>query len=145
MFQELNLVQTLAALEAVMLAGEDAGVPGPENRATAREALGLVGLADRAGHRPTELSGGEQQRVAIAHALAQEPELIPADEPAGKLPERTAEILALFRASNRDRGQAVVMVTHDAEVGAACDRVIRMRDGRRTPGNDEAGMVRSAR
>jgi len=129
-FQDFNLVPTLSALENVMLAGEYAGVRGPANRTGAQDALALVGLADRANHRPAELSGGEQQRVAIARALACGPEIVLADEPTGNLDsERAAEVLALLRTFNRERGQTVVLVTHDAEVGEACDRVIRMRDG----------------
>jgi putative ABC transport system ATP-binding protein len=144
-FQDFNLVPTLSAVENVMLAGEYAGAPAAENRRDALEALGLVGLAERAGHRPAELSGGEQQRVAIARALARAPEIVLADEPTGNLDsERTAEVLALLRRFNRERGQTIVLVTHDAEVGAACDRVIRMRDGRRQPAAAPAVMVRSA-
>jgi len=129
-FQDFNLVPTLTALENVMLAGEYAGVRGSANRNAALDALELVGLPDRAGHRPSELSGGEQQRVAIARALASKPEIIIADEPTGNLDsDRTHEVLALLRTFNRERGQTVLLVTHDPEVGEACDRVIRMRDG----------------
>jgi len=129
-FQNFNLVPTLTALENVMLAGEYAGVRGSANRTAALDALEQVGLADRTGHRPSELSGGEQQRVAIARALASKPEIIIADEPTGNLDSgRTAEVLALLRSFNRERGQTIVMVTHDPEVGEACDRIIQMRDG----------------
>jgi putative ABC transport system ATP-binding protein len=129
-FQDFNLVPTLTALENVMLAGEYAGIRGSANLTAALDALAQVGLADRAGHRPSELSGGEQQRVAIARALASKPEIIIADEPTGNLDsDRTAEVLALLRTFNRERGQTVLLVTHDPEVGEACDRVIRMRDG----------------
>ena len=145
-FQDFNLVPTLKAVENVMLAGEYAGVATDENRRGALEALDLVGLAERAGHRPAELSGGEQQRVAIARALARGPEIVLADEPTGNLDsERAAEVLALLRRFNRERGQTIVLVTHDAEVGAACDRIVRMRDGRRQPAPEAAGMVGSAR
>ncbi len=130
-FQDFNLVPTLTAQENVMLACEYAGVHGRPARAAALESLDLVGLAGRGGHRPAELSGGEQQRVAIARALVNRPSLVLADEPTGNLDsERSAEILALLRRFNRERGQAFVLVTHDADVGEACDRVIRMRDGR---------------
>ena len=127
-FQDFNLVPTLTALENVMLACEYAGRNGAS--AAALEALTLVGLADRAGHRPSELSGGEQQRVAIARALVNRPSLVLADEPTGNLDSaRTDEVLALLRRLNREHGQTFVLVTHDAEVGDACDRVVRMRDG----------------
>jgi putative ABC transport system ATP-binding protein len=130
-FQDFNLVPTLTAAENVMLACEYAGIKGKQAKAAAVEALGLVGLADRADHKPAELSGGEQQRVAIARALVNKPEIILADEPTGNLDsDRSAEVLALFRQFNREQGQTILLVTHDSEVGDACDRVIRMRDGR---------------
>ena len=130
-FQDFNLVPTLTALENVTLACDYAGVGGKAARQAGLEALGLVGLADRAEHKPAELSGGEQQRVAIARALVNKPEIILADEPTGNLDsERSAEVLALLREFNREHGQTIVLVTHDSEVGDACDRVIKMRDGR---------------
>jgi putative ABC transport system ATP-binding protein len=129
-FQAFNLVPTLTALENVSLAGEYAGKSRSTSTAAAREALAWVGLSDRAGHRPVELSGGEQQRVAIARSLVNEPALLLADEPTGNLDSaRATEVLALMRRFNRERGQTIVLVTHDAEVGAAADRIVRMRDG----------------
>ncbi len=129
-FQDFNLVPTLTALENVMLACEYAGVPGKAARQASLEALGLVGLSDRANHKPAELSGGEQQRVAIARALVNKPEIILADEPTGNLDsERSAEVLALLRQFNREHGQTIILVTHDSDVGEACDRIVRMRDG----------------
>jgi putative ABC transport system ATP-binding protein len=129
-FQDFNLVSTLTALENVMLACDYAGTGGAKARAAALEALSLVGLFERAGHRPAELSGGEQQRVAIARALVNRPSLVLADEPTGNLDSaRSEEILALLRRLNIEHGQTFVLVTHDPEVGEACDRVIRMRDG----------------
>ena len=130
-FQDFNLVPTLTALENVLMACEYAGRGGSGARAAALEALQLVGLSDRAGHRPAELSGGEQQRVAIARALVNRPSLVLADEPTGNLDSaRTDEVLALLRRLNREHGQTFLLVTHDEEVGRACDRIVRMRDGR---------------
>jgi putative ABC transport system ATP-binding protein len=129
-FQSFNLVPTLTALENVMLACDYAGVRGSTARNAAKEVLGMVGLADRADHRPAELSGGEQQRIATARALVNRPSFILADEPTGNLDsERSAEVLSLLRWFNREHGQTLVLVTHDPEVGDACDRVVRMRDG----------------
>ena len=130
-FQDFNLIPTLTALENVLLACDYAGIRGKQAKQAGLEALALVGLAERADHKPSELSGGEQQRVAIARALVNKPEIILAEEPTGNLDsDRSAEVLALFREFNREHGQTIVLVTHDAEVGEACDRVIRMRDGR---------------
>ena len=130
-FQAFNLVPVLTAHENVALAAEYAGVPGRRASQAATEALALVGLSERANHLPSELSGGEQQRVAIARALVNQPAVVFADEPTGNLDSaRTAEVLGLLRDLNRSRGQTFVIVTHDPEVGAACDRIIRMRDGR---------------
>jgi putative ABC transport system ATP-binding protein len=129
-FQSFNLVPTLTAEENVALAAEYAGTSRGAARTAARGALDSVGLADRAAHRPMELSGGEQQRVAIARALVNDPMLMLGDEPTGNLDSaRAAEVLALLRLFNRERGQTVLLVTHDPEVGATCDRIIRMRDG----------------
>ena len=129
-FQNFNLVPTLTALENVALAAEYAGVPGRKARPAALEALASVGLAERSGHRPMELSGGEQQRVALARSLVNQPKLLMADEPTGNLDsKRSTEVLAMLRRFNREQGQTVILVTHDAEVGAACDRIVHMRDG----------------
>jgi len=129
-FQSYNLVPTLSAAENVALAAEYAGNRGSTGHTAALEALDLVGLSDRARHRPSELSGGEQQRVAIARALVNRPSLVLGDEPTGNLDSaRAADVLALLRRFNRERGQTFVIVTHDPEVGAASDRIIRMRDG----------------
>ncbi len=130
-FQDFNLVPTLTAIENVMLACDYAGLRGKPARAAAIEALSLVDLADRADHRPSELSGGEQQRVAIARALVNKPQLVLADEPTGNLDsERSAEVMATLDRFNREHGQTFIIVTHDPEVADACHRVIRMRDGK---------------
>jgi putative ABC transport system ATP-binding protein len=129
-FQSYNLVPTLTAEENVALAGEYAGTGRRQAMAAASEALGWVGLAERGGHRPMELSGGEQQRVAIARSLVNKPKLLLADEPTGNLDSgHSQEVLALLRRFNKERGQTVLLVTHDTEVGAFCDRIINMRDG----------------
>lgn len=130
-FQDFNLVPTLTALENVYLACDYAGRAGRKGRKDAVDALAAVGLADRGHHRPTELSGGEQQRVAIARALVNRPRLVLADEPTGNLDsERAAEIMGLLTLLNRGEGLTLLIVTHEPEIGQACDRVVRMRDGR---------------
>jgi len=129
-FQSFNLVPTLTALENVLLAADYAGVKGAPARRAAIEALDMVGLTERAKHRPMELSGGEQQRVALARALVNSPRLLLADEPTGNLDSaRSEEVLAMLRRFNRERGQTTVVVTHDPAVAASTDRVIHMRDG----------------
>jgi putative ABC transport system ATP-binding protein len=130
-FQDFNLVPTMTALENVLLACDYAGVRGAAARTASIAALELVGLADRATHRPSELSGGEQQRVALARALVNKPKLVLADEPTGNLDsERSAEVLETLNRFNREHGQTFILVTHDPEVADACHRVIRMRDGK---------------
>ena len=129
-FQSFNLVPTLTAVENVAIAAEYAGVAGRTARARARQALEAVGLGERADHRPMELSGGEQQRVALARSLVNEPMLLLGDEPTGNLDsKRSTEVLEMLRRFNRERGQTIILVTHDPEVGAASDRIVRMRDG----------------
>ena len=129
-FQSFNLIPTLTALENVALAGEYAGRTARTAGRRAREALGWVGLSDRADHRPMELSGGEQQRAAMARALVNQPRLVLADEPTGNLDSaRSRELLDLLGRFNAERRQTIVIVTHDPEVAARCSRVIRMRDG----------------
>ena len=129
-FQAFNLVPTLTALENVALSADYAGRRRSEARSAAMSALEWVGLADRAGHRPAELSGGQHQRVAIARALVNEPELLLADEPTGNLDSAsTEEVLALLRRFVEERKQTTVIVTHDSRVAGACSRVLSMLDG----------------
>ena len=129
-FQAFNLVPTLTAAENVALAAEYAGESRSKALSKAMEALDWVGLADRADHRPTELSGGQQQRAAIARSLINEPDLLLADEPTGNLDSaNTEEVLEVLRRFHEQSRQTIVLVTHDAEVGSACSRVLSMVDG----------------
>ena len=132
-FQEFNLLPGLTALENVMLPLRYAGGNG-DGRHRAGALLEEVGLAARAGHRPSELSGGEQQRVAIARSLVNDPAIVLADEPTGELDTDTAEeLVGLMRRVNRERGTTFVVVTHDVDLAARADRVIRLQDGRVAP------------
>lgn len=128
-FQRFYLVPALTAQENLELPMSEAGIGREERRKRAMELLTYVGMADRARHRPAQLSGGEQQRVAIARALANRPAMLLADEPTGELDARTgAEIIAVLSQLNRE-GTTVVVVTHDEELAAAARRVVHMRDG----------------
>lgn len=129
-FQRFHLLPVLTARENVELPMAEAGVSGRERRARALELLTYVGLEHRAGHRATQLSGGEMQRVAIARALANRPALLLADEPTGELDAATGEeILDLFRRLNTD-GTTLIVVTHDEQLAAQAQRIIHMLDGR---------------
>jgi putative ABC transport system ATP-binding protein len=133
-FQSYQLMPTLDAEENVALPLAIAGRPRAEARSRAAAFLDRVGLGARRGHRPHQLSGGEQQRVAIARALVAGPAVVLADEPAGNLDSaRGAEVMALLRECAAERRQALLMVTHDAGHAALADRVLRLHDGRLTP------------
>jgi putative ABC transport system ATP-binding protein len=128
-FQAFNLVSALTAEQNVALPLRLAGRRPPAADVTA--ALGTVGLAGRARHRPSELSGGEQQRVAVARALISRPAVVFADEPTGALDSATSrQVLGLLRALVDEHGQTVVMVTHDPVAAACADRVVFLADGR---------------
>ena len=127
-FQAFHLIPTMTALENVAVPLELAGARDAIGRAE-RE-LAAVGLAERVHHYPAELSGGEQQRVAVARALAPDPAIIVADEPTGNLDEATGrDIIELLFRGHRERGTTLVLVTHDTALAARCDRVVRLRSG----------------
>jgi putative ABC transport system ATP-binding protein len=128
-FQRFNLLPRIIARRQVELPLFYAGVPQREGQQRALAALARVGLADRANHRPEELSGGEQQRVAIARALVNRPSLLLADEPTGQLDTQTgANLLALFAELHRD-GLSLIVVTHDPNVARQAGRIITLSDG----------------
>jgi putative ABC transport system ATP-binding protein len=128
-FQSFHLIPTLTALENVAVPLELAGEPDALPRA--RALLGEVGLGDRAEHYPVQLSGGEQQRVAVARAVARRPAVLLADEPTGNLDSATGkQIIELILGLNRTLGSTLVLVTHDPALAAHADRLVTLRDGR---------------
>jgi putative ABC transport system ATP-binding protein len=128
-FQSFHLLPTLTAQENVAVPLELAGESGAAERAAML--LAEVGLAERAHHYPVQLSGGEQQRVAVARAMARRPALLLADEPTGNLDSATGkQIIELLVGLNRRLGSTLVLVTHDAALAAHADRVVTLRDGR---------------
>ena len=129
-FQQFQLLNRTSALANVALPLIYRGTPKAERRERAAAALDLVGLSHRLTHRPVQLSGGEQQRVAVARALVAEPRLLLADEPTGNLDTQTGrEIMALLRGLNEDSGVALVVITHDPEIAEVAPRQIHIRDG----------------
>jgi lipoprotein-releasing system ATP-binding protein len=130
-FQFHHLLPEFSALENVMMPMLIARTPAPEARWRASALLDELDLAARAGHRPGALSGGEQQRVAVARALVQSPRLLLADEPSGNLDQGTGDRLHdLLRRLNREKGITVVTATHNPRLADACDRVLRLEAGR---------------
>jgi putative ABC transport system ATP-binding protein len=128
-FQTFNLLPRSSALDNVALPLVYAGFDGAKRKEKAFEALRSVGLANRASHKPNELSGGQRQRVAIARALVNDPSIILADEPTGNLDSKTSyEIMELFEILHQ-KGNTIIMVTHEEDIANYAHRVIRLRDG----------------
>lgn len=128
-FQNFQLIPTLTALENVMIPLELRGESGAKKRA--EDLLERVGLAGRKNHYPTQLSGGEQQRVSLARAFSNNPKILFADEPTGNLDEETSEkVEALLFELNRDMGTTLVLVTHDLELAAKTQKIIKLRGGK---------------
>jgi len=128
-FQSFNLIPQLTVRENIELPLFYLGWDKEESAARAEELAERVGLADRLNHRPTELSGGQQQRVAVARSLANDPQVILADEPTGNLDTATGEQIMKMLIELNDQGKTILMVTHEAEVAAHTQRRIHMRDG----------------
>lgn len=147
-FQSFNLFPHLTVEQNIEVPMLYARVPGRIRRPRALELAKRVSLGHRLGHRPTQLSGGECQRIAIARALSNQPAFILADEPTGNLDEKNSnEIMKLFHELNREQGVTIVMVTHNPSLGPHYDKIIRLRDGRidPTPFEWEIAAGRTAR
>jgi putative ABC transport system ATP-binding protein len=129
-FQAFNLVTYLTAAENVELPLIPRGIPPPQRRKRALELLGSLGLAGKEDLKPNELSGGEQQRVAVARALVNQPAIILADEPTGNLDSKSAEnVVSILRTISEQRGVTVLMITHNIELTKRCHRIFFLRDG----------------
>ncbi|MCL4430187.1 MAG: ABC transporter ATP-binding protein [Chloroflexi bacterium] len=129
-FQNLNLIPTLTAQENIEFSMVASGVPRGKRKQRVQELLTTVGLQDRAHHKPEELSGGEQQRIAIASALANDAPILLADEPTGELDTANARIIAEYLVKiNRELGKTIIMVTHDPSVARVSTRILRIEDG----------------
>ncbi|MEJ5997174.1 ABC transporter ATP-binding protein [Corynebacterium sp. H130] len=134
-FQNFNLIARVDALSNVEMPMMYAGVPARERKERAAELLELVGMGDRMHHQPNELSGGQKQRVAIARSLANDPDLILADEPTGALDTATGRmVMDLFHDLNRERGATIALITHNPELAEETSRIVTMRDGLITEG-----------
>ena len=130
-FQSFNLIPSLSAIENVELPMEASEKSGKKRRKRAQELLSLVEIADREKHKPSQLSGGEQQRVSIARALANDPDLILADEPTGNLDSETGEsIMNILRRLTTDKNRTVIVVTHNSYVAEMANRTFIIRDGK---------------
>jgi len=142
-FQGFNLIPVLSALENVMLPLALTPLSRAERRERALYALELVGLADRTGHRPRQLSGGQEQRCAIARAVVTDPALLLADEPTGDLDRDSADqVLELLRRLNSELGKTILMVTHDPHAAESAQRVVQLDKGRLLGVTDREGAAR---
>jgi len=129
-FQTFNLIPSLSALENVMLPMTFQNVPKAQKEKRAKDLLDKVGLRERMNHNPSQLSGGERQRVAVARSMANDPELILADEPTGNLDSVTGtQIMEILNTLNKKFGKTIVLVTHDLHIAQGARRVIRLKDG----------------
>jgi putative ABC transport system ATP-binding protein len=145
-FQQFNLIPTVSAAENIELALAPAGLSAAVRAERVTELLESVGLGPRGHHLPNALSGGEQQRVAIVRALANDPDVLLADEPTGNLDSATGdEIMSLLTELNRERNQTILVITHDASVAAAAPRTVRLRDGSIVDGDVELELTGAAR
>jgi len=129
-FQSFNLLSRASALKNVMQPLVYRGIPPAERKRIASEALERVGLGDRLDSRPNQLSGGQRQRVAIARALIGQPSILLADEPTGNLDSKTSQEIMMLIDQLHKQGQTIIMVTHEPDIAAHCERVIRLEDGR---------------
>lgn len=129
-FQSFNLIPTLTALENVELPLMYRGIPKKKRREAALEALEQVGLQNRSSHRPCEMSGGQQQRTAIARAIASRPSIILADEPCGNLDSRSGRVICEILEALHLCGKTIVMITHDENAARRAERLIRIADGK---------------
>ena len=133
-FQFHHLLAEFSALENVLVPGLILGRPVDEVRGAAEASLGALGLCERLTHRPSKLSGGEQQRVSLARAMINNPDVILADEPTGNLDTESAEtVIGLLWKNVRENHKALVIVTHEPDIAARADRCMRLREGRLVP------------
>ncbi len=129
-FQTFNLIPRSTALQNVALPMLYAGIPAPKRIARSKELLELVDMGDRTGHLPNELSGGQKQRVAIARAMANNPDIILADEPTGALDSRTGRlVMDIFHKLHRQEGKTIILITHNDELAEETERILTIRDG----------------
>ncbi|MGH9602818.1 MAG: ABC transporter ATP-binding protein [Terriglobales bacterium] len=137
-FQKFNLLPTLDARSNIIIAQDIAGANGSTDPAHFDRIVSLLGMTGRMEHRPSEMSGGEQQRIALARALINKPAIVLADEPTGNLDSKNSDIvLGMLRQSNKELGQTVLMITHNPEAATIGDRILHMRDGHLVPPDED--------